>query len=250
MRRIVARLSALIVLGIGIGPWSARAEEMGTITGSVDEPARVAAVAAVDRGTDRRFPGQVDPASGRFTIGGLPRGARYDCQIDTTGGARLEGIELGVPPSDFVEEQPLPDEEIATLREQARALNQFEDVVTVLAVTGNVQHAAVLLNKLRTRPFVNAKPGEVVWRAELWHFERPDETWVKVQDESFGVLYRERIPKTEYDRKSITFDPALGGVSFGAKATVDLGRIAPPAAGPGIRFRPEPARPRAPGPGG
>jgi hypothetical protein len=129
-------------------------------------------------------------------------------------------------------------------------LNQFEDVVEILEVRGNVQHAAVLLNKVRTRPFVNSRPGEVVWRAELWHFERPDETWVKAQDESFGVLYRERIPKTEYDRKSVTFDPALGGISFEGKTTVDLGRIAPPAGGPGIRSRGDRPEPRKAGPAG
>ena len=79
----------------------------------------------------------------------------------------------------------------------------------MLAVEGNIQHAVVLLNKLRTTAFVNSQPGEVIWRAELWRFERPDDTWVKVQDELFTVLYRERIPEENYRKKAVTFEPAL-----------------------------------------
>ena len=33
-----------------------------------------------------------------------------------------------------------------------------------MTITGNIQHAAVILNKLRTKPFYESKPGEVIWR--------------------------------------------------------------------------------------
>ena len=124
------------------------------------------------------------------------------------------------------------------MKETARSLNKFEDQIDILTVTGNIQHAAVLLNKLRTKPFYESKPGEIIWRLELWHFERPDETWVKVQDELFVVLYRERLQKKAYDQKSLTLDTALGGLKISKeKATLDLGRIELPAKEPGIRLR-------------
>ena len=147
-------------------------------------------------------------------------------------------MNLNVPRSDYEEEQPLAPEDVEAIKRQVRDLNKFEDEVEVLTVAGNIQHAAVLVNKLRTRPFVNSKPGEVVWRCELWHFERPEETWVKVQDELFLVLYRERLPGADYKQKSVTFDPALGGIAVTEESpTVNLGTVKRPPAGPGIRLR-------------
>jgi hypothetical protein len=212
----------------------------GSITGTIDRPnetVEVIEVTAIDRNTDKRYPGKFDAKSQRFTIENLPAPGVYDCIIDFAG-ARLEGINLRVPRSDFEEEQPLSEEDVETIRRKALGLNQFEDVVEILTIEGNIQHAAVLMNKLRTKPFFGSKPGEVVWRAELWHFERPEETWVKVQDELFLVLYRERIPRAEYDKKSLMFDPALGGVTLSAESpAVDLGRVPPPDAKPGIRLQ-------------
>jgi hypothetical protein len=216
------------------------ASETGRIGGTIAKPALATAVTAIDRTsgkTDKKYPGKLDAQTGRFVIEGLPLGATYDVVIDVTG-ARLEGINLKVSPSDFEEEQPLTKEDIAALKAQAVALNKFEDHIEVLAVTGNTQHAAVVLNKLRTKPFYESKPGEVIWRLELWHFERPEETWVKDQEELFLVFYRERIQKSVYDKKSITLDPALGGHKLmGKMASVDLGLIKLPSTEPGIRLR-------------
>ena len=218
------------------GPASG-AEATGSIAGTVDKPEQVTAVAAVDRSSGQRFAGKLDMLSGRFIIDNLPLQAEYDCVLDAAG-ARLEGVNLKVPPSDYEEEQPLSADDIATIRTKALSMNKFEDVVEIMAVEGNAQHAAVLLNKVRTTPFVNSKPGEVIWRAELWHFERPEETWTKVQDELFIILYRERIPKEAYEKKCVTFDPGLGGIRLSAdRPRADLGRIVLPEAKPGIRLR-------------
>jgi hypothetical protein len=215
----------------------ASAGENGTITGSLDQPNLVTSIHAIDRKTDKKYAGKLDARTGRFAISGLPVGQRYDCLIDFAG-ARLEGVSLKVPPSDFEEEQPLTAEDIDTINTKVRGLNKFEDVVDILTVTGNVQHAAVLINKLRTKPFYESKPGEVIWRAELWHFERPEETWVKVQDELFLVLYRERLQKATYDKKSVTFEGALGGLQpTRQQPNVELGTIKLPSKEPGIRLR-------------
>ena len=249
------RLPLLLLLGcaLGAGPAALRGEagEGGRITGRVDKPAHVDRIYAINRETDRKFQGKMDAESGRFMVNRLPFDASYECIIDQRGGARLEGVNLKLPSPDNEQEQLLTAADVATIKTKVRGLNKFEDVVEILAVTGNAQHAAVLLNKLRIRPFVNSRPGEVVWRAELWHFERPKETetWVKTQDELFGVLYRERIPKSDYDKKSITFDAALGGLSVSAKQpAVELGVVRLPPGRPGIRLRP--AKSEGPEPAG
>lgn len=104
--------------------------------------------------------------------------------------ARLEGVNLKVPCFDYEEEQPLAKEDIETIKKTALSLNKFENEIEILTVAGNIQHAAVVLNKKRTTPFYESKPGEMIWRLELWHFENPDETWIKVQEEFAIVFYR------------------------------------------------------------
>jgi hypothetical protein len=211
--------------------------ETGTITGTIDRPADLTAITAIDRGTDRRFPGKVDAKTGRFTIDGLALEATYDLIIDA-GAVRLEGVNLTVPRSDYEEEQPLTKEDVETIKKIARSLNQFENEVEVMTVTGNIQHAAVVLNKRRTKPFYESKPGEMIWRLELWHFERPDDHWIKVQDELALVLYRERLQKSAFDKKGLTLDAALGGVKLtGKQPRRELGKVSLPSKEPGIRLR-------------
>ena len=137
----------------------------------------------------------------------------YDLLVDFGARCRLEGINLKVPRSDYVEEQPLSADDIKVINTKVRRLNKFEDEVQILTIQGNIQHAAILITKLRTRPFFGSKPGELIWRAELWHFERPEETWLKRTDELFTVLYRQRMQKSRYVQKAVTFDGSLGGIS-------------------------------------
>ncbi|NQU11489.1 hypothetical protein HQ590_11900 [bacterium] len=203
----------------------------------MDQPDQVTAVAAVDRAARQSYPGAFDRSSARFTVSNLPTNTPLDCVIDYAG-ARLEGVNFHVPRSDYVEEQPLSVEDVATITDKIGRMNQFENIVDILTITGNVQHAVILLNKLRTTEFIGRQPGEVIWRAELWHFERPEETWAKVQDELFVVLYRERIPNKVYRKKAIVFDPRLGGLRLTAEVPeVDLGEIRLPAPQPGVRLR-------------
>lgn len=234
LRRIGLLIVSMSVVG-GIAP---AADKVGSIQGLIDASAGQAkSIVAVNRADGKRFPGKVGAALGNFEIAGLPLEATYDLVIDFDN-ARLEGVNLNVPRSDYVEEQPLSEEDIETIREKAKRMNKFEDVVEIRTIQGNIQHAAVLLNKLRTRPFFDSKPGEVIWRAELWHFERPEETWVKVQEELAVVLYRKRIQSSEYAAKSHTFDQSLGGIELTSEQpTIDLGAIKSPIAKKGIHFR-------------
>jgi hypothetical protein len=209
----------------------------GSISGSLEQKATATAVAAIDRSSGKKFPGTIDAESGEFRVDQLPVGATYDLIIDFKGG-RLEGVNMKVPRSDYEEEQPLSEEDIATIKAKVLSLNKFEDVVEIMALDGNIQHAAILVNKLRTKPFYASKPGEVIWRPELWRFERPDDTWVKVQDELFVILYRERIQKSDFDKKSHTFDSSLGGIVLSSdRLEQDLGRVVLPAPTRGVHYR-------------
>lgn len=216
------------------------AADTGSITGAIDRPEKVTGVSAVDRisgKTDKKFPGKFDAATGRFTIENLPLRETYDVVIDYEG-SRLEGVNLGVKRSDYEEEQPISKEDLEAVDKSCRSLNKFEDKIDVLAIRGNIQHAAVVVNKLKFHPFVNSSPGEVIWRLELWHFQKPDETWIKTQDEQFCVFYRQRLQKSEYDKKSITLDPSLGGHRLAEKKpVVDVGKVELPPVAPGIRLR-------------
>ena len=224
----------LVLLLCAAGPL--RAADTGALTGHLAGTNAVLAVTAVSRADEKRFAGTFDPATRRFRVAGLPLEKDLDCIIDWAG-ARLEGVNFRVPRSDYEEEQPLSPPDAQVIRDRALAMNRFEDLVDVLAVEGNRQHAAVLLNKRRTQSFVNSQPGEMIWRVELWHYERPEEDWVRCQ-EDFGVLYRERIPHAQFAKKAVTFDPVLGGLRLtAAQSTIELGEITPPVGDPGIRFR-------------
>lgn len=233
---MAARFSPWCLLVL-LAPPAARGADTGSITGTVDKPAAVTAVTAIDRETDKKYPGKLDAKTGRFTIAGLPLGKTYDCIVDA-GPVRLEGVNLKVPRSDYEEEQPLSKEDVAAIRKIARDLNKFENEIEVMTVTGNIQHAAVILNKKRTTPFYESKPGEMIWRLEVWRFEKPEEHWVKVQDELALVLYRQRLQKAVFEKKVLTLDSALGGHKLTAKQpNVELGKVVLPSNKAGICLR-------------
>jgi hypothetical protein len=227
-----------VAILLGAVTSSLSAAEGGTITGSVDRGVTITAVVAVNRDEpDKKHTGSINPGTGVFTLKGLPLGATYDVILEA-GAARLEGVNLKVPRSDYEEEQPLTGQDVETIKKTALSLNKFENKVEVLAVAGNIQHAAVVLQKLRTEAFINSKPGEVIWRLEVWRFERPDETWIKRQDELAVVHYRRRIAKAEYEKVALTLEPILGGIELTAKQPeVKLRPVAGPPPEQGIRVR-------------
>ncbi len=236
------RILALAVLFVWLSsaPTSAAEKAIGSITGVLEPAEGLTSVTAVNRAIDkpdRSYVGLFDAKSGKFTIPALTIDSTYDVLIETKD-QLLEGVNLSVPRSDYEEEQPLAKEDVATIREKVFGLNQFEDKVEILTIEGNIQHAAILLNKVRTKPFVNSQPGEIIWRAELWHYQRPEETWLKAQDELFIVLHRERLQGSMFEKRSVTFDPALGGIKLTEEEPRrELGRIELPQAKPGVRLR-------------
>jgi len=226
--------------------------EKGAITGTIVNAKGVTAlggargavppyfrVVAIDHTGEKevRYTGKVDAKSGRFTVSGLPLGKRYDIVIDA-GPVRLQGVDLAVSPSDFEEEQPLTKADVKEIHKICRALNKFENEIDVMIVAGNCQHAVAILNKRRTTPFYESKPGEMIWRLEGWKFEKPEDDWIKSQDELGLILYRERLHKDVFAKKSLTLDRSLGGVELTKDRTsVDVGKVTMPDGKPGIVLR-------------
>jgi hypothetical protein len=211
----------------------------GTITGVIDKPAGVTAVTAIDRTaeTDVKHKGAFDAKTGKFTFAKLPLGKKY-CLLIEAGNVRLEGVDLNVPPSDFEEEMPLTKEDVKEIEKIAKALNKFENEINILSVRGNCQHAAVVLDKRRTTPFYESKPGEMIWRLEVWRFEKPEESWLKSTTELGQVMYRERLMKEAFAKKAHTLDAKLGGIALTKeKPSVDVGKVVMPDGKAGIHLR-------------
>lgn len=79
--RLDLRLSlASFVLATALTP--ALGGETGTIRGKAAKADAVTAVTAIDRATDKKYPGKIDAKTGEFTIADLPLGATYDCILD------------------------------------------------------------------------------------------------------------------------------------------------------------------------
>lgn len=231
----------LLIASVALG-------DTGTIAGTLEKPESIKSIAAVLRDDPPvTYPGKLDAKTGQFTIPGLPLDKTYDLFVDLMSGARLEGVNMHVKKTDFKDaEPPLIKADEEKLKEITKGLSKFEDIHEFLAVGGNAQHAAVVMSKLRTKPFYESKPGEVVWRLEVWFFEREelDDPWVKEQDTLFIIHYRERLLKADFDKKSITFDPKLGGLRPTDKdVKIDLGKISLPDGKPGIRLRNGPVNP-------
>ena len=78
----------------------------------------------------------------------------------------------------------------------------------------------------------------MIWRLEVWRFEKPEEKWIKSQEELGVIHYRERLMKEAFAKKALTLDPALGGLRLAEKEkTLDVGKITMPDGKAGIHLR-------------
>jgi len=244
-------LFVLLITAVG-----ANAADKGVVVGKLEKPETVTAVYAIDRTWQdesinkpmprQPIPAKFDATTGEFSLE-LPHDKVVDLIVDYRNGTRLEGVNLKVKRSDFIEEDPpITVADVEKLKPIVKKLSAFENEHEILAITGNVQYACVLVNRLKTSAFYGQQPGEVIWRLELLHFEKPEdaEYWVKDQDRVFTLYYRERLQRKVYDAKMLTFDQNLGGlVVTKEQPKVSLGTIPAPEAKAGLKLRNPPPPP-------
>ncbi len=199
------------------------------------------------------YKAKIDTDGGLFEITGLPIGQRYDLIVETTAG-RIEGVDLSPLESELeklrrkrVRANPreFSQGDRETIVELITKVKQFENVVRAIYVVGHGDKATALVEKARiqddqTGKFHSEKGDEAIWRVELWYFRRWFGGWERVSNVE-GVLYRQRIPRSDYNAMNWIFSDKLGGIevdqagssrpvtiSIPAKLDPKLGRVAKP----------------------
>ncbi len=173
----------------------------GTIRATIDSAEPVVHAWVIQRkdtniGVENK-PRSIRLAGKVLVVEGLPVPGRYDLRFKTASGCVVEGWDGHVPESDYVEEQPLDNESKLTILKKMAKIEKrhFADKVMVLDIQGNIQNAAIIVTKLRTRPFVGGayKQGEWDYRHGVYfcldsNFDRKND----VTGEPVPVLAKER----------------------------------------------------------
>ena len=133
-----------LLLAVVLGwPGPAAAQVTPRITGLISPAKGLTGVAAIARKTRKKFVGKiVDATPGRFAVAGLTADRVYDLQVDFGARCRLEGINLKVPRSDYVEEQPLSADDIKVINTKVRRNNTGETITFCLPrnIMGRLNH--------------------------------------------------------------------------------------------------------------
>ena len=193
----------------------------GTIRATIDSAEPVVQAWVIQRKDTNigveNAPRSIKLAGKDLVVEGLSVPGRYDLRFKTASGCVVEGWDGHVPESDYVEEQPLGKESKLTILKKMAKIEKrhFADEVIVLDIQGNIQNTAIIVTKLRTRPFVGGayKQNEWVWRVERWQWEFPEEdTWVPYQERPYYALLRKRLYRKDYEALCTTYARHLGGI--------------------------------------
>lgn len=223
MSGLVAGALALLVLA-GAAPGATTGT--GSISGIIMPPSRCTRVEALLRaGRDPRKPqvfvGEYDGKTGAFRIANLPDGT-YDLRLTVPGGT-IEGADLR-PDKPSRDDREFSDEDRKEILEKIENYPEsYLDIHRPLYLVGNGYHAKALVEGIRYREFHSGKPGEQVWRVEIWLYDYHYGGWVKRQH-GWTVLARVRTnvdmaPEAFRDLMRL-FDPKLGGIDVRDGAAV------------------------------
>jgi hypothetical protein len=202
----------------------AGAPKTGEVAGTIAPAAKVAAVSAVSRVTGEVYPpADWDKPTGRFVFRRLGGDARYDIRIRTTDGRDIEGIDL-----DFVEgrllrlaelrrrelglpgepNEPFTKSDADAILRYVDEMADFMNIRRVLYVAGQGGRATMLVELMRTEAFHAQAAEEVIWRVEMWYFERSAGGWERVANQE-RVLRRERLSLAAWREIDVAYYPEL-----------------------------------------
>jgi hypothetical protein len=208
----------------------------GSLSGIIENADKCKGVSALlregfDPRTPKVFTGQYDAATGQFKIENLPEGT-YDLRVYVEGGW-MDGANLKLDPAERSDQPLTEDDRKEILDKIANYPDSFMEVTRALAIAGDGKRAKALVEQIqiRYRPFhsgqaglPDGQAGDVIWRVEVWQYEKFPGGWVKKQ-RWFQVLSRVRAPTEEMPLEKFRnlywlFDPALGGMAVGKDANV------------------------------
>jgi hypothetical protein len=223
----------------------------------------LASLRAVSRVSRKSFPPtSFDATSGQFEFADLPGDARYDVCFRARDGREVEGVDL-----DFVDQRLLrlahlrrrrmgiPDlqepafesEDAEELVRWVREMDDFMEQRRVLYVAGQGRRATLLVESMRTRSFHASESDEVIWRVELWYFEKHPGGWDRLANQE-RLLRRLRTQREPWSTVSLEYYPSLSGyvsaegesekMEFTLPAEVDASRGRPPASEPELKTKP------------
>ncbi|NOZ23772.1 MAG: hypothetical protein GXP25_22065 [Planctomycetes bacterium] len=188
----------------------------GDLTGKITPPGKCKAIKAVSRMMKLEYEGKINSNTGEYVIKKLPAG-KVDLVLTLPEGA-INGVDLGLEVYDQ-DQAPFTEEDKATLTkwivDNFKLGKEFENKGRPIYFNGNAKHCNVLVEKIRDRAF-HAGKNQAVYRVEIWLFDKMYGTWRK-RAHAEKVVLRERIPLSEYNRKSYFFDPKLGGIEVKGK---------------------------------
>ena len=157
-----------------------------------------------------------DKSTGRFRAENLPDGT-YDLRILIEGGM-LDGVDMRLPAYDPSIKFPVftPKDAEAIREAIANLPEAFADIRRPIVIRGKGRDAKALVEKIRCREFHSGGKGEIIWRVEIWTFEKHTGVWVKVKNRP--VICRLRVPGPmaveKFEKLIWIFAPDLGGLEI------------------------------------
>ena len=216
--RAIARV--LITASLLFGS-AARGEQL-----TVDASAAPALSAvAIDTASGGKTTGTM--SGGSFTFD-LKAGRHYDIALGRVGGGVLKLIDLSwyndQPPTAAPE--AMGDDDRQAIKQIVTDIKQFTNHNQIVALVGDSQRAAALMDLRRDSDFHSRQGGEIIRRIEVWYFENQAGGWAKVQQED-RLIDRQRFASADEFEKayaSETWQAVASGLSIehGKASTVKV----------------------------
>jgi hypothetical protein len=201
-----------------------RPPQKGRLQGRLRPAENVTRLQAVSRVTKLAYsPAEFDKAGGKFVFQDLPGDAVYDLCLTTADGRALEGIDLEMPDARLARladarrkqlglrppaEHAFSADDANAILQYVAAMEDFMDLRRTIYLQGHGWQAAALVELLRTKEYYAAKPGELIWRVEIWYFQFSHGEWERIP-ESERVLRRERGPHEKWAQIDVEYYPEL-----------------------------------------